>query len=133
MSGTTTRRRIYEGPDAEDPDEAAADWNPVTGVWSGEYAASRTFGRRNPDRVRITFQADGAVVSHYPDPNCGGALQLTSTSGALGRVTQYRETLNTGRGRCVDNGTVTLERTGEDRMRFRWTGRGDYVGNLTRQ
>ena len=127
------RRRVHEGPDAEDPDEAASGWNAPTGVWSGDYAASRRFGRVVPDRVRITFQADGATVSHYPDSNCGGLLQLTSTSGAFGRVTQYRETLNTGRGRCVDNGTVTLERTGEDRMRFRWTGGGDYVGNLTRQ
>ena len=131
------RRRIYEGPDAEDPDLAAADWNSPTGVWSGEYAALRRFtGRRaQPDRVRITFQADGATVSDYPDSNCGGSLQLTSTSGAFGRVTQYRETLNTGRRACIDNGTVTLERTGEDRMRFHWTapGYGESAGNLTRQ
>lgn len=127
------RRRIYEGPDTEDPDEAAADWTPLTGVWTGEYARSRTFGRENPDRVRITFEADGTAISYYPDSNCGGALELTSTSGAFGRVTQYRETLNRGRGRCVDNGTVTLDRTGEDRLRFHWTGFGESAGNLTRQ
>ena len=127
------RRRIYEGPDAEDPDEAAADWSPPTGVWNGEYARSRRLSARGDParRIRVTFQAEGALDFHWLEDNCGALHQLTSTSGAFGRVTQYRETS----GSCVYNGTVTLERTGEDRMRVRWTapGYGNYAGNLTRQ
>ena len=127
------RRRIYEGPDAEDPDQAAADWGSLTGVWSGEYArAGRYSASGTPRGVRITFQADGAIDLHWINDNCGALYQLTSTSGAFGRVTQYRETT----GSCVYNGAImTLERTGEDRMRFHWTapGYGAYAGNLTRQ
>lgn len=118
------RRRIYEGPDAEDPDKAAAGWNPPTGVWTGEYVQ---LGREYVGRyvVRITFEADGRVVSRYPESNCGGPLELISTSGAFGRVTRYSDT------GCTRPATVTLERTGEDRMRFQY-GR-THAGNLTRE
>ena len=127
------RRRVYEGPDAEDPDQAAADWGPLTGVWSGDYARAGRYSRsETPRGVRITFRADGGVDLHWINDNCGALYQLTSTSGAFGRVTEYPETT----GSCVYNGAVmTLERTGEDRMRFGWTAPryGAYAGNLTRQ
>ena len=125
-------RRIYEGPDARDPDEAAADWDPgLTGIWNGEY---RDYRRRDWS-VQITFEAVGTIVANYPDWGCEGQLELTSTSGAFGRITQYREY-----GCRSPNATVTLERTAADRMRFHWTGRdrlgslaGSYAGNLRRQ
>ena len=127
------RRRIYEGPDAEDPDDAAADWDPPTGVWNGEYARARrsSVTRGSGRGIRITFQAEGALDFHWLVEDCSALHQLTSTSGAFGRVTQYRETS----GSCSYNGTVTLERTGEDRMRVLWTapGYGTYAGYLTRQ
>ena len=127
------RRRIYESPDAEDPDQAAADWGPLTGVWSGDYARAGRYSRsETPRGVRITFRADGAIDLHWINDNCGARYQLTSTSGAFGRVTEYPETT----GSCVYNGAVmTLERTGEDRMRFNWRAPayGAYAGNLTPQ
>ena len=123
------RRRTYEGPDAVDPDEAAANWAPLAGVWSGEYASSSS--RRRPNTIEITFDGDGATVS-YPTANCRGSLRLTSTSGASGRLTEYHEELR-GRG-CDTDGTVTLERTAEDRIRFNWRkGSREYEGNLTQQ
>ena len=129
------RRRIYEGPNAPDPDETAGDWNPPTGTWEGEYAqvGGFSFGGIRTSRVRITIDADGGVASDYPDSNCGGALQLNSTSGAFDRVTEYRESLTTGERNCENGGTVTLERTWENRMRFSWRGRQSYAGNLTRE
>ena len=121
------QRRIHEGPDAVNPDEAAANWTPLAGVWTGEYGT-------NPRQIRpveITFNGDGAAIS-YPETNCHGTLQLVSTSGAFGRVTEYNETL-TGR-RCITGAIVMLERTAENRVRFhfrRWA--QDYEGNLTQQ
>ena len=122
------RRRTYEGPDAVDPDEAAADWAPLAGIWTGEYASS---SRSRLNSVEIIFEGDGATVS-YPTSNCRGSLRLTSTSGASGRVTEYHENLQ-GRG-CNTDGTVTLERTAEDRVEFNWRkGSREYEGNLTQQ
>lgn len=120
------RRRIYEGPDAEDPEEAAAGWNPLSGVWTGESGRTGTILSGRRDRVTVTFEAAGEVILHYPDSECGGPLELTSTSGASGRITEYRET---GGRACRRNATVRLERTAEDRIRFAWE-RYD-VGNLT--
>ena len=127
------RRRIYEGPDAEDPDEAAADWSPPTGVWNGEYARTwrSSFTRGSVERIRITFQAEGALDVHWVEEDCSTLHEQTSTSGAFGRVTQYRETS----GSCTYNGTLTLDRTGEDKMRMLWAAPryGAYAGNLTQQ
>lgn len=119
------RRRIYEGSDAEDPDEAAAGWNPPTGVWTGLYVETGRFASGGPRRVRIAIEPDGGVVSRYLDSNCGGPLELISASGASGRIMEYNE-----RG-CTVPATVTLERTAEDRKRFQY-GR-QYAGNLARE
>lgn len=119
------RRRIYEGPDAEDPEEAAAGWGPPTGVWTGLYVDTSRFSAGTPLRVRVAFEPGGEVVSRYLDSNCGGPLELISASGASGRIMEYNE-----RG-CTVPAVVVLERTAEDRMRFRYGRR--YAGNLARE
>ena len=123
------RRRIYEGPDAKDPDEDGANWGPLTGVWTGEYAAIDVLGNAGPrEPVRITFEADGDVASHYPDADCGGTLDLRRTGRAFGRWTTYTENA------CGWTRAVTLERMADDRMRFSAMRRvTNWGGNLTRE
>ena len=131
-------RRIYEGPDAEDPDEAAVNWGLITGIWTGEYVQVRqdynSDGYRvsvgeTPRRIRLTLDANGEGTSEYIDSNCGGPLELVQRSGASDRITQYDD-----RG-CSGRAVLTLERTAENRIRIEYAGgmSGRYRGEVTRQ
>ena len=131
------RRRIYEGPDAVDPDEAAADWTPLAGVWTGEYANTRLAGGwSTPTAVEITFDSNGDGATISVPGYCRESLQLTSRTEAFGRVTEYDLT----GGGCRIPSPVILDRTAEDKLRLYWNQRnrsfrqsGGVSGYLIRQ
>ena len=125
------RRQIYEGPGSEDPEEAAAGWNAPTGIWTGEYNQLRYTYGRSARRVRVTIDEAGGTEVYWPDDECGGDLEVTSKSGAADRVTVY---LDPG-GTCGNyEAQLTLDRTGENKMRLYWsTPRDEVGGNLTRE
>ena len=125
------QRHIHEGPDSENPEEAAGGWNAPTGVWTGEYNHTRSAAGRSPMEIRVTLAEDGTAELYWLYEDCGANFELTSTSGAANRLQEYQEA--TG-GNCTRrNAQMSLHRTGENKMRFFWSGNFMQLGgNLTR-
>ena len=131
------QRRLYEGPDAQDPDLAAPGWDPPTGRWTGRYRRL-SLSAETPQDIEITIRADGGASVEYPaersQDRCRGELEDGEPSGTAGRTVTYQERITSGR--CTTDAEVVLERTGPDRMRYRWRRPGfttySWVGELTR-
>ena len=128
------QRRLYEGPDAEDPDVAAPGWDPPTGRWTGRYRDIGALSRDGEWDVAITIRTDGGTSIAYPDvgarQSCSGELVDAEPSGTAGRTVTYREQITDGP--CGTDASVVLERTGLNRMRYRWSSGQYYGGELTR-
>ena len=130
------QRRLYEGPDAEDPDLAAPRWDPPTGRWTGRYRNLDILYDTTPQDFEITIRPDGGASVEYladrPRDRCRGELEDGEPSGAGARTVTYRERI-TG-GTCSSGAEIVLERTGRDRMRYRSSsGYRGHAGELTRE
>ena len=101
--------------DCKQRTEAAA-WVEPTGTRRGTYSRRGTSRNRT---VEIEFGETTTV--QYPDSGCYGTLTPTGKAPSPDEGRQYRETLTTGSGQCMDNGLVTLKHAGGGAaLEFEW-------------
>ena len=107
------------------PARGAVETYGLSGIWSGigtQEGLSWT--------VEVTL-GDQAASSRYPTLQCGGELDPISASATR---LEYLERITFGLSRCVSGGTIVLERTSEEELRYTWrSGALFATGNLTRR
>ena len=94
----------------------AAAWVEPTGTWGGMYSR-----RGTPRNRTVEIEFGNRTTIQYPDSACSGTLTPAEGTPSLGEGRLYRETLTTGRGRCLNNGLVTLQHAaGGTALEFEW-------------
>ena len=94
----------------------AASWVEPTGTWRGMYSR-----RGTPRNRTVEVEFGESTTTRYPDSACSGTLTPTGTTPGPDEGRQYRETLTTGTGRCLNNGLITLQHVaGGTALEFEW-------------
>jgi hypothetical protein len=113
--------------DALDEEQKDSLVEPFLGVWKG-YGVQEN-GKRWT--IEITIQPDNYSIE-YPSLGCGGKLSLLSTEK---NKLAFREKINFGKARCVDNGEVQLVKVAKNRLSYSWyfaSGTKGACGELTK-
>lgn len=110
---------VEEALRASEPSAEVAtrsDWGPwpAAGAWAGTYGGPGRFAPRKP--LQVTF--GDLIEIRWADDGCGGTLEPAGRPRAGRR--EYVARLTWGRGRCIDEGTVVLTRTGSAAMGYMW-------------
>jgi hypothetical protein len=91
----------------------------LSGTWCGVGEQTDPDGRKSYWTAHMRLTGPEGRMD-YPSLACGGTLTFERTEGA---VHFYRERIDYGRERCIDDGLVTVEPVGAS-IRWEWTGSG---------
>jgi hypothetical protein len=120
---------IATGPPAAEPPGRVAG-NPFLGRWTGIGEQDDQETWEMVVTIRSTDAGQCATVE-YPGIPCSGIWECAglSADGQLGAS----ERLVEGRGRCIDNGTMTMRVTSDDTLDWSWEGGGGVHAHATLQ
>ena len=98
---------------------ATAHAENLSGHWCGVGEQTSADGTKSYWSANLTLDGAGGRMD-YPSLDCGGTLTFER---ADGNVRSYRERIEYGRDKCLDDGLVRVERQGTS-VRWEWTGSG---------
>jgi hypothetical protein len=90
----------------------------TVGTWAGQ-------GYQNPAgavpswTIRLRILENGNGIIQYPSLSCGGTLMKQPIAG----VAAYREHIDYGKDKCIDNGRVVIQERA-DELFWYWSGEG---------
>ena len=98
---------------------ATAHAENLSGHWCGVGEQTSADGTKSYWSANLTLDGAGGRMD-YPSLDCGGTLTFER---ADGNIRSYRERIEYGRDKCLDDGLVRVERQGTS-VRWEWTGSG---------
>jgi hypothetical protein len=98
---------------------AAAEAQTLSGRWCGWAVQTGPGDHRTEWSANLSLKGSTGSME-YPSLDCGGTLTFEGTDG---NVHLYRERIDYGRDRCLDDGLVGVEPVGTS-IRWEWTGSG---------
>jgi hypothetical protein len=90
----------------------------MQGTWQGTGYQS---GTKSSWAMRLVVTASSYSIQ-YPSLSCGGYWSLNQTGSGTASFTEH---ITSGKDKCVDGGSVTVGKLGQNQMQFRWSGNGD--------
>jgi hypothetical protein len=92
----------------------------LSGVWTGTGFSVSSEDRTTSYTIALRIDTLGNATTDYPSLNCGSTLTYLRT---VGDIREYRETLNYGLERCINNGTIGI-RQKLGKLIWYWSGEG---------
>lgn len=104
---------IFAAASISDAYSSEKNYQPVFyGTWEG-------MGSQDTDStwsIRLTILS-AAFLVEYPSLKCGGELSLVERGNGFMRFT---EKITDGRLNCIDGGTIVIQETGLDQIKYEW-------------
>lgn len=83
------------------------------------YGAWEGMGSQDNDStwsIRLNIRRETFIVE-YPSLKCGGELSLLEQGE---HYMSFKEKITDGRLNCVDGGTIVIQETGQDQLKYEW-------------